>query len=211
MPEETNEQENVRRGDFAREKGEVVLREHEYDGIQEFDQKLPNWWLFTFYIAIIWFVLYWVLYYHTGTFETDQARIVRQVRALNAEKARIEAEALASTSSDDLINVWAKDPEKVAAGQKTYMALCVGCHGEDLTARIGDVPLPGLPLHDSEWKYGSRPVEDIFKIINEGTPPDDPGHNGARMIPWGQQLNPQQIFEVVSFIISKNPDGVTAE
>ena len=46
------EQQEHRRADFASKKGEVVLRKHEYDGIQEFDQKLPNWWLLTFYCLL---------------------------------------------------------------------------------------------------------------------------------------------------------------
>lgn len=56
--------EETKRGSYAREKGEVVLREHEFDGIQEYDQKLPNWWLFTFYIAIVWFLVHWCVLLH---------------------------------------------------------------------------------------------------------------------------------------------------
>ena len=71
-----------KRGHFAKEKGEVILREHEYDGIQEFDQKLPNWWLFTFYGAIAWFLGYWVLYYHTGAFKTSHELVSEKIAAI---------------------------------------------------------------------------------------------------------------------------------
>ena len=73
-----------------------------------------------------------------------------------------------------------------------------------MTAGNTKVPLPGLPLNDGQWKYGSRPME-IFKLINEGTPADSPGHNGAKMQAWGQSLTPKQIAEVTAYLISKNP------
>ncbi len=50
---EPNEPNEYRRTGYATKKGEVVMREHEYDGIQELDQKLPNWWLFTLFSAVI--------------------------------------------------------------------------------------------------------------------------------------------------------------
>ena len=46
----------IRRGQYAEKEGEVVLREHEYDGIQEYDQKLPNWWLTIFIAANVFFI-----------------------------------------------------------------------------------------------------------------------------------------------------------
>lgn len=79
----------------------------------------------------------------------------------------------------------------------------MACHGPDL-----DAPLKlGLSLVDGEWKYGNRP-NDIFKLINEGTPADSKGMapTGARMVPWGATYNPKQIAEMVAFIISKNPE-----
>ena len=88
------------------------------------------------------------------------------------------------------------------------MANCIACHGQDLAAKIDigggqSVNLPGLSLTDGEWKYGANPM-DIFKIINEGTPADSPGHNGAKMEAWGQRLPPLQIAEMTAFIISRN-------
>jgi cytochrome c oxidase cbb3-type subunit 3 len=198
----------IKRGNYAKEKGEVVLREHEYDGIQEFDQKLPNWWLFTFYGAIVWFVVYWGLYYHTKIYQTDQEKIIARVSALHEKKDAELAATLATLDDATLISKWSTDPAIVASGEATYSINCVACHAADLSATMdvagNKIPLPGMSLADGQWKYGAKPME-LFKLINEGTPADSPGHNGAKMVAWGQVLTPKQIAEVTAFIISKNP------
>lgn len=198
----------IKRGNYAKEKGEVVLREHEYDGIQEFDQKLPNWWLFTFYGAIVWFVVYWGLYYHTKVYRTDQEKVVASITALHEKKEAELAATLQSLDDATLVGKWATDPAIVASGEATYTTNCVACHAADLSATMevagNKIPLPGMPLNDGAWKYGAKPM-DLFKLINEGTPADSPGHNGAKMVAWGQVLTPKQIAEVTAYLISKNP------
>ena len=199
----------IKRGSYAKEKGEVILREHEYDGIQEFDQKLPNWWLFTFYGGIAWFVIYWVMYYHAGWSRTDQQEIVAQVSALQEKKDAELAATLASLDDRTLVEQWAVDPMVVAAGEATYSVSCSACHAADLSATMdaggSKIPLPGRPLTDGHWEYGAKPME-IFKLINEGTPASSSGYNGAKMQAWGQMLSPKQIAEVTAFLISKNPE-----
>lgn len=198
----------IKRGSYAKDKGEVILREHEYDGIQEFDQKLPNWWLFTLYAAIAWFIGYWVLYYNFGVFRSDQQKIEAGIAALQEKKDAELAATLASLDDATLVGTWASDPSIVAVGEATYLLNCAACHAADLSGTLDaggtKVPLPGLPLTDGEWKYGSKPM-DVFKIINEGTPADSPGHNGAKMQAWGQMLTPKQVAEVTAFLIAKNP------
>lgn len=198
----------IKKGSYAKEKGEVILREHEYDGIQEFDQKLPNWWLFTFYGAIVWFVVYWGLYYHTKVYQTDQQKIIAEVSALHGKKDAELAATLASLDDETLIGKWATDPAIVASGEAIYSINCVACHAADLSATMdvagNKIPLPGRSLVDGVWEYGGKPM-DLFKVINEGTPADAPGLNGAKMQAWGQMLTPKQIAEVTAYLISKNP------
>lgn len=197
-----------KRGHFAKEKGEVILREHEYDGIQEYDQKLPNWWLFTFYGAIIWFAVYWFLYYQTPTFRTDREKIIAEMTAIQEKKAAELEKTLASLDDQTLINVWAADPAIVASGEAIYTTNCIACHAADLSATMDaggtKIPLPGRSLIDGQWTYGGKPM-DMFKLINQGSPAGSPGLNGALMQAWGQMLTPKQIAEVTAFIIAKNP------
>lgn len=198
----------IKRGNYAKEKGEVVLREHEYDGIQEFDQKLPNWWLFTFYGAIVWFVVYWGLYYHTKVYQTDQEKVVASITALHEKKEAELADMMNSLDDATLVGKLAADPAVVASGEAIYTTNCVACHAADLSATMevagNKIPLPGRSLVDGVWEYGGKPM-DLFKIINHGTPVDAPGLNGAKMVAWGQVLSPKQIAEVTAYIISKNP------
>ena len=42
------------------------LLEHEADGIREYDNNLPRWWLYGFYFTIVMSVIY-IYYYHVYT------------------------------------------------------------------------------------------------------------------------------------------------
>lgn len=194
---------------YAKEKGKVVVRPHEYDGIQEYDQTLPNWWLFIFFGAILFFPLCWLAYYQFGMMRPSGEIVSAQMAQIEKVKAKALDEMLAKLDDKVLISKWAKDEQTVANGRETFMANCTACHGQNLSARMDlgngqSVPLPGLSLIDGQWKYGSHPM-DIFKLINAGTPPDSAGNNGAKMEAWGLKMAPIKIVELVSFIISQNP------
>jgi cytochrome c oxidase cbb3-type subunit 3 len=200
-----------KRGAFARRKGEVVLREHEYDGIQEYDQKLPNWWLFTFYGAVVWFVVYWVLYYHTNVYQTDHQRVAAAITQIQQAKAAELEKTLATLDDQVLVHDWAAKPDVIAAGEATYTTICSACHAADLSATLTvaggvKVPLPGLPLNDGEWKFGGKPM-DLFRMVSQGSPPESTGYLGTRMqAGGGANLTPKQVAEVVAYLIHRLPD-----
>jgi len=204
MPEDPH----IRSAQYASKKGEIALRDHEYDGIREYDQVLPNWWLVIFFATLIFFLGYWIAYYQFGISKTDHQRIKEAMALIQDVKAKALEKTLASLDDESLVTEWAADPVRVASGQQVYLANCIACHGQDLHARIaiGDgkyVSLPGLSLKDGEWKYGAKPL-DVFKIIHDGSPAESDGHNGAKMEAWGQKIPPAQIAELTAFIISEN-------
>ena len=41
---------------------EVRTTGHEWDGIEEWNNPLPKWWLYTFYACVIWAIGYWIVY-----------------------------------------------------------------------------------------------------------------------------------------------------
>lgn len=174
---------------------EPPLREHVYDGIQEYDQKLPNWWLFTWYITMVWFVIGWLAYYQLGVGQTDQ-------EIVDAQMAKIEEARAREMESLDDAKLWAmsKDHAVVEAGKATYMTTCVACHAADLSATLAGAKLPGLSLNDKEWKHGGLPTQ-VMQIVNKGAPDLTKG-----MPPW-ESLGTTKVAEVVAFILSHHQEG----
>ncbi len=177
---------------------EPVLRDHVYDGIQEYDQKLPNWWLFTLYIAIAYFVIHWLCYYQLGLGSSDTLAMDKVM----AEMQQARDKQMESITDEQL---WAlsRNPAAVEAGKATYMTpgMCVTCHAPDLSATLAGAKLPGLPLNDQEWKHGGKPIE-IFKIVRKGSPDLSKG-----MAAWELVLGMKRVSEVVAFVLSHHKEG----
>jgi|JRYL01.1.fsa_nt_gb cytochrome c oxidase cbb3-type subunit 3 len=138
------------------------LREHTFDGIHEFDNRLPNWWLWSFYLACIFSVFYWI-HYHTlgtGALPTEEYAIEQQLAA-----AKLEAALANATADDEMLLKLAAEPAVVAAGKEIFEnpARCALCHKPDGSGLIG----PNLT--DDMWIYGSKPM-DIYTSISEGRP-----------------------------------------
>jgi cytochrome c oxidase cbb3-type subunit 3 len=172
-----------------------VLREHVYDGIQEYDQKLPNWWLASWYIFIVLFVVYWVLYYQFDFFPEDKERLQAAVKLIDEKKAS-ELEKMMTSLDDKVLWEMSKSTKIVAAGKATFQATCVACHGNDLSGMMNGVKLPGESLKDDVWKYGGKPME-VFKIVKDGSPDVSKG-----MVAWEPVLGPKKVAELVAFIMS---------
>ena len=149
----------------------------ESDGIEEYDNPMPNWWVGMFYLTIIWAVAY-VAYYHFIGRES-------YVKSLAAQVAEAEARW---PKSSQLATV-EETPAAIEAGEAVYQANCVACHGAELQGGIG----PNLV--DSTWIHGSKPEEIVATITN--------GVAAKGMPTWGPILGNEKIGEVAAYIISK--------
>jgi len=166
--------------------GDPDVRPHVYDGIQEFDNKLPNWWLWTFYLAVIFTFLYWFIWYDSTLLQSDAERIDQAMAEF--EEARLSE---LGEISDETLWEMARNPGFVDAGKEIFMGegTCVTCHGPNLEGGIG------LNLVDEEWKWGNRPMS-VFAVVSEGSPDKSSG-----MVAW-QKLGPKKVNQVVAFILS---------
>jgi cytochrome c oxidase cbb3-type subunit 3 len=140
------------------------LRDHAFDGIQEFDHRLPNWWLWTFYGACLFSVSYWIHYHTLGTGDLPvEAYAIEQREAA----ARLEAEMAKVQIDEAMLLKLASEPAVVAAGEQIFKnpALCAQCHQQDGSGNIG----PNLT--DRFWINGGSPLA-IYRTVLEGGRPD---------------------------------------
>lgn len=158
---------------------------HEYDGILEHDNRLPNWWLMTLFGAIVFSVGYW-FYYHT--FEVGLGtRASYEAEWSALEKAR-QAKEASQTLSDAVFVTASQDAAAVARGSTTFKSNCAACHGQNAEGLVG----PNLT--DNFWIHGPTPV-DIYKTVANGV-------IAKGMPAWKATLGDGQTRDVVAFLLT---------
>jgi cytochrome c oxidase cbb3-type subunit 3 len=180
------------------EQHDEPVRPHSYDGIQEYDKRLPNWWLLTFYGAIVFAVVYWFYFKHSGVPIADGPRV-------EAEIAQIEAAKLSSGAAkltDEDIWKMSKNPVVLEAGKATFTANCVTCHLASLKGKAENPAAVGASLIGTKWIYGGRPKE-IIATVTKGTE--------RGMPPWGPVLGTRRVSEVVAYVLSFHTQGEPIE
>ena len=198
----------------------VLTTGHEWDGIQEFDNPMPKWWLYTFYACIIWGIGYaiampaWplissatpgVLGYSTR--QNAHAEIAAQELANAGIKTRLENTDLISISQDRELMSYAKN-----AGASVFRTWCAQCHGSGAAG----VQANGYPnLLDDDWLWGGD-EDAIYQTIAHGVRNDiDEDARYSEMPNFGEILEPNEINAVTNFVISLsggdvlNPDLVS--
>lgn len=156
---------------------DVVLgHADECDGIEEYDNSLPTWWLGLFYFTVVAGVVYAVHYHFIGH-RSQAGEYNAEVAAAN------ERWPPPKMTGVDL------SPAAVAEGQKVFGSVCIACHGADLHGGIG----PNLV--DGTWIHGSQP-EDILKTVAEGV-------TTKGMPSWGPVLGPQKVAQVAAYVYTQ--------
>lgn len=169
---------------------------HTWDeDLAEYNNPLPRWWSWLFYLTIVFAIAYLVLYpglgswpgtlgwTQVGQLEQETAAADRQFGPLYEKFAAADLESLA------------RNPEAMAIGQKLFLNTCAQCHASDGAGSRG---FPNLT--DRDWLWGGEP-KTIKTTIAEG-------RTGV-MPSFGPALGDQGVKDVTHYVMSLS--GLTSD
>ena len=187
---------------------QVETTGHSWDGIEEYNNPLPRWWVWVLYATIVWGIWYTIAYpawpmltqatqgYLGADMREDVAAEIKRFDDANADiKAKLVAAPLTGIASDDTLNQYA-----TSAGAAVFKTWCAQCHGSGAAGVQGK----GYPnLTDNDWLWGGD-VESIYLTINHGIRnTTDADARYSEMPKFGADglLEDAQIGEVVEYVL----------
>jgi len=178
---------------------------HSWDGIKEFNNPLPRWWLWTFYACIVWGVIYTVLYpawplvssatsgvlgYSTrGEVAADIATFEEMNAPIRAQIEEAELAAITADENPDLYNY------AIQGGGAIFHTWCAQCHGSGAAGAVG---YPNLL--DDDWLWGGSIDEIHFTISHGVRNEDDYDARYSEMTAFDEILSDEEISSVVQYV-----------
>jgi len=187
------------------DKQEVETTGHSWDGIEEYNNPLPRWWLWTFYGTIVWGILYTIAYpawplISQATpgvlgFSTraEVAKDITEFKEMNAGlDTQLASADLATLSENEELYRYA-----VSGGAAVFRTWCAQCHGS------GAAGAKGYPnLLDNDWLWGGT-IEDIQLTVAHGIRnEDDADARYSEMPAFGEILPEEEVEAVVQYVMS---------
>jgi len=162
---------------------------HTWDeDLGEYNNPLPKWWMWLFYITIAFGLAYLYLYPGLGSYAGSLGW--SQVGQLEEENAAAEKEfgPLYQKFAALDVKALAADPAARALGQKLFLNNCAQCHASDGGGNRG---FPNLS--DKDWQWGGEPEMIKASIVN--------GRTGI-MPPFGPSLGADKTKDVAHYVLS---------
>jgi cytochrome c oxidase cbb3-type subunit 3 len=172
------------------------LLDHDADGIHEFDNALPLWWLYGFYFTIAFAAVYMVNYHLLPTPLFGKPGMIAEYQAeVRAAELAAEARGPAAGGGFAAVALTLKtDEASLAKGKAIFDGpdnTCSACHRPDLGGLVG----PNLT--DDHWLHGCS-MPEIAASIKVGYP-----QKGMLPFGTGKPLTDEQIVLVASYVVSR--------
>jgi cytochrome c oxidase cbb3-type subunit 3 len=178
---------------------------HSWDGIEEFNNPLPRWWLWTFYATIFWGLVYTILFPAWPLVSqatpgilgfSTRANVQADIDSAMAANAVLDAEL----ASVDLVGI-KETPElqqyAFNKGAAVFRNNCSQCHG---TGAAGAVGYPNLL--DDDWLWGGKIDEIAYTITHGIRNEQSPDTLWSQMPAFGEILTPEEITAVVQHVLA---------
>ncbi|RYH07421.1 cytochrome-c oxidase, cbb3-type subunit III [Tropicimonas sp. IMCC6043] len=191
---------------IKKEKVEPQTTGHSWDGIEEYNNPLPRWWLWVFYATVVWGLIYTILYpawpmvsgatsgiLGHSTRADVAAEIARFDEANSGIQQQLVDAELTEISADPELNSYAQN-----AGAAVFRTWCAQCHG----AGAQGAQASGYPsLLDDDWLWGGT-IEEIHDTIAYGIRYNDDSLRFGDMLAFGRDelLTDEEIYQVIAHV-----------
>ncbi len=181
------------------------LLESNYDGIQEYDNDLPRWWVNIFWLTAI-FSLGYILWIHVLRGSSQHEMLEADLAQLEAYRSKLSQQSETAVSSEESLLALASNQASVDKGRELYAAKCAVCHAAQGQGLIG----PNLT--DKYWIHGASALE-MKKTILIGVPEKG-------MLAWKGLMTDGEINSLIAFLLTirdtspenpKAPEGTLAQ
>lgn len=193
------------------------------ENLAELTNPLPNWWLWTFYITIIFSLVYWMLYpswpvgrdflkgipgansitYVNSKGESKTTHWNMRAQLMKETNVAVEAQKkyfdkVAATPFDAV----SKDAELMqfvqSSGRQLFLDNCAACHLAGGQGKLGLAP----NLVDDSWIFGGT-YEKIQETLTNG--------RQGMMPPFKGALSEEKVAQVANYVLSLSGEPHDAE
>ena len=166
---------------------DLVIADHRYDGIREYDNPMPGWWTAIFWATGIFSVIY-LVGLKVGFVDEYGEDLDQSLEELATIRANFGDQNPTSTIDEATLAAIVADPDRVAAGAVLYAGQCAACHSPDGGGLIG----PNMT--DSYFIHGASNT-DLYEVIRVGVPEKG-------MAPWESVYTTDERASLVAFVRS---------
>jgi cytochrome c oxidase cbb3-type subunit 3 len=178
---------------------------HEWDGIEELDNPMPRWWLWTFYACIVFAIGYCIAYPAIPLLHSSTKGMLGWTshNQLAAETAKAEIARASTTAALAKADIATLDPHSplmqsaIEGGRAAFKINCAPCHGS------GAAGSKGYPnLNDDDWLWGGDRATIHQTLLHGIRQPGDDATRMSQMPSFGRDgiLTAEQIQDAVSFV-----------